>query len=269
MLVAVLEQASPAYPSDIPARSDGMRVFGLLLSGRLWIGRPDGTRQEVLANQTFWLPEGERFGSWVDRSQPYRDLIAICDHRTSRILADAEAVNSEPRFLKATAGSLSRIQRAYTELADGLAKPELLQQRHTLAAFSRFVLDLEQVLLSPSLIRGVPSEVIERVRERLEAPDAHTANLEVLLEQFHPSFHALRTAFKAATGVTLGQYRIRHRVDRACTMLADGRSITETAEALGYPDVPTFSKQFLKRVGMPPSMFQRSRPRIQDQTLPE
>ena len=70
---------------------------------------------------------------------------------------------------------------------------------------------------------------------------------------------AFRKAFKNITGHAPGEFMIRKRIDRACAMLkVQNRSIKEIADLLGYPDVYTFSKQFKKFIGCPPSKFCRT-----------
>ena len=70
------------------------------------------------------------------------------------------------------------------------------------------------------------------------------------------SFHFIRQ-FHAVFGVTPHQDRIDARLDRAKRLLASGRSVTEVCFDVGCESLGSFSDLFGRRVGEPPSAFQR------------
>lgn len=60
--------------------------------------------------------------------------------------------------------------------------------------------------------------------------------------------------FVAQLGMSPAQYLIQARIDRAHQLLTEtGMTVTQTAAALGYTDVPYFSRQFKQRTGRTPS----------------
>jgi AraC-like DNA-binding protein len=66
--------------------------------------------------------------------------------------------------------------------------------------------------------------------------------------------------FRIATGASPVAYLIRNRIAQAQHLLTfGGASIAATAQALGYPDVPTFAKQFTSITGAPPAAWRRAR----------
>ena len=70
-------------------------------------------------------------------------------------------------------------------------------------------------------------------------------------------FHFIRQ-FNALFGDTPHQFRVRARLDRARQMLAvEDQSVTGVCMELGYSSVSSFSTLFARRVGMPPSAYQR------------
>jgi len=80
--------------------------------------------------------------------------------------------------------------------------------------------------------------------------------LSALLEQHGLSYERFRKVFRAKTGLSPGDYRIRRRIDRARALIAQERlSNKQVAYALGYEDPFTFSKQFKKVVGVSPEVF--------------
>ncbi|MEU4608828.1 AraC family transcriptional regulator [Kribbella sp. NPDC023972] len=60
--------------------------------------------------------------------------------------------------------------------------------------------------------------------------------------------------FVAQLGMSPAQYLIQARIDRAHQLLTEnGMTVTQVASALGYTDVPYFSRQYKQRTGKPPS----------------
>jgi transcriptional regulator GlxA family with amidase domain len=60
--------------------------------------------------------------------------------------------------------------------------------------------------------------------------------------------------FVSRLGMSPAQYLIQARIDRAHQLLTEsGMTVTETAAALGYTDVPYFSRQYKQRTGRAPS----------------
>jgi transcriptional regulator GlxA family with amidase domain len=60
--------------------------------------------------------------------------------------------------------------------------------------------------------------------------------------------------FVAQNGMAPAQYLIKARIDRAHQLLTEtGMTVTQVAAALGYADVPYFSRQYKQRTGHSPS----------------
>jgi AraC-like DNA-binding protein len=69
-------------------------------------------------------------------------------------------------------------------------------------------------------------------------------------------FHFLRL-FSRALGVTPHQYLLRSRLRNAARLLADGRSVTDTAYDVGFNDLSNFVRTFHRAAGVSPKHFQR------------
>ena len=95
-----------------------------------------------------------------------------------------------------------------------------------------------------------------RARELLRGEDPLLIR-EVARESGMSPFHFIRR-FEALFGVTPHQFRIQSRIDRARYLLAvDERSVTEVCLELGMSSLGSFSDLFTRRVGAPPSVYQR------------
>jgi len=83
-------------------------------------------------------------------------------------------------------------------------------------------------------------------------------NLELLSNiQFISKFHLLRL-FKKYYGITIRQYLIDTRLEKAKEFLSNGRSVTATCFAVGYESPSSFSTLFKNKTGLTPIRFQNS-----------
>jgi AraC-like DNA-binding protein len=65
-------------------------------------------------------------------------------------------------------------------------------------------------------------------------------------------------AFSAEVGMSFGRWRQQARLFAALEMLAQGKSVTEAAVAVGYDSVSAFIEMFRKMLGTTPQMYFRS-----------
>ncbi|MGH9480998.1 MAG: helix-turn-helix domain-containing protein [Terriglobales bacterium] len=70
----------------------------------------------------------------------------------------------------------------------------------------------------------------------------------------------LMRAFLAAVGMPFGRWRQQARLFAALEMLAEGKSVTETAIAVGYDSVSAFIQMFRTMLGATPQAYLRLRP---------
>lgn len=84
--------------------------------------------------------------------------------------------------------------------------------------------------------------------------------LERVAATLHLSYQRFRTLFRERIGVSPGEFRIRHRIDRAREMLlGSDRSVKDIARDLGYANPQSFSLQFKALVGRSPEIFRARR----------
>lgn len=104
-----------------------------------------------------------------------------------------------------------------------------------------------------------PEDMPSRAKAYIEAHMHEPASLADIAQHcgVHPSYVSRK--FKAVFGETITDYANRLRVDAAKRLLADGRSVSETARALGFGTVFYFSAMFKKYTGLVPSSFIRTR----------
>ena len=82
--------------------------------------------------------------------------------------------------------------------------------------------------------------------------------LAAIARELDLGYATFRKRFAEQVGVAPGTWRIRRRIERAQTLLADPALPIETiARRLGYGDVFAFSAQFKRHAGRSPSAFRR------------
>lgn len=110
----------------------------------------------------------------------------------------------------------------------------------------------QQERLSAKLVERTRQLVEEKLDERLTTADL-AAGTGLGPDQFG-------RLFKQAAGVTLYQFVIRCRVDRACRLLAEtSRPIIEIAYDCGFADQVHLTRAFARIVGTTPAAFRKDR----------
>ena len=84
-------------------------------------------------------------------------------------------------------------------------------------------------------------------------------SLEEIAAECGIGYHTFRRRFAELFGESPGRFRIRCRIDAACTYLLAGEQIGVIAEKLGYSDVYSFTHQFKQEKGVPPSVYRAER----------
>ena len=126
-------------------------------------------------------------------------------------------------------------------------------------ALGRALSELAGLALSPDAIIDVAGTNGDRerirnwIQERLTDPDLSTSMIASRLDL---PVRTIQDIF-ARLGTTPTQYILRHRLERAHSMLIDhaGRSVTDIAFEVGFNDSNYFSRAFKKRFDVTPSML--------------
>lgn len=109
------------------------------------------------------------------------------------------------------------------------------------------------------LIEGIKNKVIEMIHHSKRID--RKFNWSVLLsEAMHYEYNYLSNLFSSVEGITLEQYIIRQKIERAKELLFyDELNLSEIADRLGYSSVAHLSGQFKKITGLTPSELKKSR----------
>ena len=193
--------------------------------------------------------------------EPYIALILALDLGVVRSLcnqvADADLPEASPQTLSVWQ-----------------ADPKWLGPLTRYAELTRNTMDTQ--VLGPSILREIHYRLllspIGGMLRRMMTADSHANRIakaiQMLRNEFRTSISmaeladwagmstsSFHTHFKAVTSTTPLQYQKALRLIAARTLLVqDGRSVTDTAYAVGYESPTHFSRDYSKKFGLPPSL---------------
>jgi AraC family transcriptional regulator len=109
------------------------------------------------------------------------------------------------------------------------------------------------------LIESIKNKIIERVHH-VDSIDRKFNWSDILADELHHDYNSLSNLFSSVEGITIEQYIIRQKIERAKELLFyDELNLSEIALKLGYSSVAHLSSQFKKITGLTPSELKKSR----------
>ncbi len=98
-------------------------------------------------------------------------------------------------------------------------------------------------------------EIVNRIIQYIHENFASELTNESLARVFgyHPGY--MGRLMKEATDMSIHQYLLQYRIERAIEYLQSGQSVSETCYLCGFKDIPHFSKCFKLKTGYSPSYY--------------
>lgn len=124
------------------------------------------------------------------------------------------------------------------------------------ANLSRQILAL--IERSPALSTTLPmptSEAALLVAEALRFNPGDIRTVDELADSAHTSSRSIERAFRAETGLTLRQWRIRNRMEAAAILLRSGSPLGAVARRVGYSNLNAFRRVFSGHFGISPTEY--------------
>ncbi len=113
------------------------------------------------------------------------------------------------------------------------------------------------------LIEAIKNKVIKMIHHSDRMDRKHNWS-DILAEELHYEYNYISNLFSSVEGITLEQYIIRQKIERAKELLFyDELNLSEIADRLGYSSVAHLSGQFKKITGLTPSDLKKSRDKDQ------
>jgi AraC family transcriptional regulator len=109
------------------------------------------------------------------------------------------------------------------------------------------------------IIEGIKNKIIQMIHHSKQVDRKYNWS-KILADEFHYEYNYLSNLFSSVEGVTLEQYIIRQKIEKAKELLFyDELNLSEIANRLGYSSVAHLSAQFKKVTGLTPSDLKKSR----------
>lgn len=192
------------------------------------------------------------YGSVVlgEHQQRIRErLIAECRRQRLDMEEALTALEQVPvvrsHDLPVYAARLTKLCQVVATMLDGLGFPADCYQSFNRAKEARVAFG------------GTPRLVVQAVRVINTYLD-HPLTLASIAKrlQCHPKY--LGRVFQRSMGVSVADFLLRTRVERACNLLKIGRlDVTRVAYEVGFSDKSNFSRSFRKIMGVPPGEYRK------------
>jgi AraC family transcriptional regulator of arabinose operon len=149
-----------------------------------------------------------------------------------------------------------RAVRKLFESCVGAAQSPSQRRQERLPGLIHRVLD---ELLPPHTpqLSSVAADAVSHVQQVILEDPAADLDFRELASRNGVSYSLLRQRFKQATGTSLVSYHNQARMNLACTYLAEGHSVKETALLVGIDDPYYFSRLFRRATSASPTAFIR------------
>lgn len=251
-LMGNISYTTPAEPVYVSPPTAGYSV-NYVLTGRATFLDSRGRPSPVHRGSLFICAPGVSQTIERDLERDYHEFFIVFDPVLSDGLATLKFFPGEG--VMTTSGSDDHLVR-FSALLDIIAtRPTEVPNSRVIASALGFV---ESLFADARKI--APPRANEQIREAcrlIEADPSDRRPVAAIAEQVGLSYALFRREFKRMVGLSAQEYRIRARIDRACSMLARS-TVSETANSLGYGDAFTFSNQFRQYVGRSPRDYKRS-----------
>lgn len=109
------------------------------------------------------------------------------------------------------------------------------------------------------LIEAIKAKVITLIHHSDHVDRKHNWSA-ILADELHYEYNYLSNLFSSVEGITLEQFIIRQKIERAKELLFyDELNLSQIADRLGYSSVAHLSAQFKKITGFTPSELKKTR----------
>jgi AraC-like DNA-binding protein len=132
----------------------------------------------------------------------------------------------------------------------------IAEQNNTRAiTFYELVPDFRATSTDPS-IASLPEARVQKILRKAES--GATLTIRDLAHEFHLSPSYLQRLFKHQTGISMSEWLIEQRLQKAAHLLANSyMSVKEIAHQVGYEHASSFIRAFERRYTQPPARYRK------------
>ena len=223
-----------------------------VVSEELWAALPTGTYRLPPGGFCLLPPHTRHSFTHMDAARP---VMLQWFRLALRRDATALALDRGPIVLSAAPALRGHFEQLHDQLQSGTAPPGLRTKAILTLLFSRaFELADASSAAGPTLSYNQRQQLYELVRARI-AERLRPADLAAAV---HLSADHFARLFRRTFGVSPRRWLVQQRVQQATADLVESTmNMSEIAEALGYPDVFQFSRQFKQVMGVSPRAYRQ------------
>lgn len=200
-----------------------------------------------------WEPGAHQFYSWGKQGgrEPH-SWMHIEGTAVGRLVDSLGLPRNKPEALPDASVMEATLEAMLQEMRTGHADTVILQN-----LFENWARGIRRQLHPEETSKRVPSALL-KVRRLLDADFRTIPPLDELAEMAAMSRSHLCHRFRECFGSSISEYVIRKRMSAAQRLLYEVEMRPgDIAEAVGYPDIYQFSKQFKKSFGVSPSAYRK------------
>ncbi|NVD07099.1 helix-turn-helix transcriptional regulator [Vibrio sp. JPW-9-11-11] len=235
--------------------------FSIIVSGSLWFKDQAGQVTILKKDDIFQRKPGVQHSTCVVPTQEYREQFCLM---SGELYAHFNRMGLVPTEITFTSEHHPESTKHFTQLSLALRSDSPNWYKKAMNAMQNwlFLLDSRKRLTHESIDSCKQALAKEKLLSNWNTP------IPLIAKDMGLSYSTFRKWFTQEIGMTPGGFRKLSRIKLACDLLLTPElSITYVSEALGYPDIYSFSKQFKQVVGMTPSLFRQQPQRNQQRHL--
>lgn len=202
-----------------------------------------------------WPPGAEQFYSWGETAVTERHTwMHVEGSWVTDQVNTMELPVGEPFTLPDDSVMAENLSAMLSEMQLGVNSDPVILKNH----FENWARGIRRQIQPSDSTAMIPQPLL-RVRRQLDADYRRIPPLDELAELAAMSRSHLCHRFRECFGSSISEYVIRKRMAAAQRMLYEvNLRPGEIADAIGYPDIFQFSKQFKKSFGVSPSEYRKS-----------
>ncbi|MDX2111136.1 MAG: AraC family transcriptional regulator [Verrucomicrobiota bacterium] len=229
-------------------------AINCVLRGRGVYIEENGTSHPLTPGSVFHRYPGVQHSSLLDATSDYAEWYLALDPVTWECLHKLGLLSVKPVL---SVGLNTLLVEELISMADAVASPST--KLSSPALIIRLINFIEGIYerAKEATVEDHWGRIVREASLWLEDPQNDWVDIALFANEGGIAYPSFRRIFKERRGISPGEYRIRHRLDRACQMLLS-RHVKEVADSLGYADPFSFSVQFKKYIGTSPQQFQRN-----------
>lgn len=178
---------------------------------------------------------------------------SLCTEQTDLIACFSDG---SPRFLRLTQEQILLFETYVDSAISYLEKNDFGKDLFARSAISLLLLLVNSAAESVSVtINETFPEIIQHTLAYIDEHYTEDLSVSEIAEQMNLSVSRLCHVFKDFMGISLWNYVITRRIQKAQSLLKSGVSITATCYECGFQDYSHFIRSFSKIVGTPPKKY--------------